>query len=94
MKPVEVIIAVHTPTRPIARAVASVLDGNAVNASVAVVCHNVEPDVIAAELPQAHRDQVAFLAHTDEYRSASARSTQGCGRATPSSSRSWAQMTL
>lgn len=71
MKPVEVIIAVHTPTRPIARAVASVLDGNAANSSVTVVCHNVEPDGIAEELPLAHRDQVRFLAHTDEFRSAS-----------------------
>ena len=39
--PVEVVIACHSTARPLARAVASVLDGNGDVASVTVVAHNI-----------------------------------------------------
>lgn len=71
MKPVEVIIACHTPERPVGRSVASVLKGNGEHASVTVVCHNREVEEIAAAVRPEHREQVRFLEHRDEYRSAS-----------------------
>ncbi|MFD1507223.1 glycosyltransferase family 2 protein [Georgenia yuyongxinii] len=67
---VDVVIAVHTPTRPIARAVASVLDGNGQGVRLSVVCHNIDADQIAAEVPPGHREQVRFLEHRDSVRSA------------------------
>lgn len=70
-KPVDVVIAVHTPTRPVGRAVASVLDGNGDDASVTVVCHNVDADTIAAEIAPRHRDRLTFLEHHDPRPSAS-----------------------
>lgn len=70
-KPVEVIIAVHTPTRPIARAVASVLEGNDAQAGVTVVCHNVDVESIQYELHPGHREQVNWLRHDDRLSSAS-----------------------
>lgn len=63
--PVDVVIAVHTPTRPVARAVASVLEGNAPAARPVVVCHGVDIEAIAAQLPRAHRDRVHWLEHRD-----------------------------
>ncbi|WP_448073236.1 glycosyltransferase [Georgenia yuyongxinii] len=66
---VDVVIAVHTPTRPIARAVASVLDGNGHGVRLSVVCHNIDAAVIAAEVPPGHRDRVRFLEHRDDLRS-------------------------
>lgn len=68
---VDVVIAVHTPTRPIARAVASVLEGNARHTRLSVVCHNVVASDIAAAVDPAHRDQVSWLEHHDGMRSAS-----------------------
>ncbi len=47
---VDVVIPVHTPERPIARAVSSVLDGTVAAVRVNVVCHNVSPDAIAQAL--------------------------------------------
>ncbi|WP_420114931.1 glycosyltransferase [Pseudactinotalea sp.] len=66
---VDVVIAVHDVTRPIARAVRSVLDHNGQGVRLTVVCHEVPVPEIAAKLPDAHRDQVRFLAHTDGRRS-------------------------
>lgn len=72
---VDVVIAVHTSTRPIKRAVASVLDGNAMLGTgkeavrLTIVCHNVDVAVIAAEIPAPHRDRVRFLQHRDGVRS-------------------------
>jgi hypothetical protein len=68
---VDVVIAVHTPDRPIARAVASVLDGNARHTRLTVVCHNVASSDIAAVLDPGHRDRVSWLEHHDGTRSAS-----------------------
>lgn len=47
---VDVVIAVHTPSRPIERAVASVLDHTAAPVRVTVVVHNTEPYPITAKL--------------------------------------------
>lgn len=69
--PVDVVIAVHTPTRPIGRAVASVLDGNAEHARLTVVCHNLPAREIADVLAPEHRDRVRFLPYEDPHRSAS-----------------------
>lgn len=66
---VDVVIAVHDPTRPIARAVRSVLDHNGEGVRLTVVCHEVPSARIAAELPQEHREQVRFLEHSDGRRS-------------------------
>lgn len=70
-RPVDVIIAVHSPTRPVGRAVASVLDGNGAEARLTVVCHNLPAADIAAVIDPRHRDAVRFLEHRDSHRSAS-----------------------
>lgn len=67
---VEVVIAVHTTSRPIGRAVASVLDGNGAQADVTVVCHNVTTEQIAPGVAEHHRQQVRFLEHHDGISSA------------------------
>ena len=68
---VDVVIACHDPARPIARAVASLLDGNAPEAAVTVVCHNRGAEEIAAAIAPRHREHVRYLEHTDPRRSAS-----------------------
>lgn len=70
-RPVEVVIACHTPERPIARAVRSVLHGNEREASVLVVCHNRSREEIAAAIDPADRDRVRYLEHSDPRPSAS-----------------------
>lgn len=47
---VDVTIAVHSATRPIARAVASVLDRTTAPVRVNVVAHNIDPEIIRANL--------------------------------------------
>ncbi|MGC1208051.1 MAG: hypothetical protein WA880_08875 [Ornithinimicrobium sp.] len=79
---VDVIIAVHSPTRPIARAVASVLHGNESQTRLTLVCHNVSPEVIATELPATHRDQISWLEHHDDVHSASGPFNAGMRAAT------------
>jgi len=69
--PVDVVIAVHNPDRPIGRAVASVLDGNAEQVRLTVVCHDVPADAIAAGIAPEHRDRVRLLEHRDGLPSAS-----------------------
>lgn len=62
---VDVTIAVHTRTRPIARAVASVLDRNEALVRVNVVAHNIDPGVIRANLgawADDHRVRILELA--------------------------------
>lgn len=68
---VDVIIACHTPERPVGRAVASVLDGNGEQAHVTVVCHNIGAAEIAAVIRPEHRDRVRLVEHRDSHRSAS-----------------------
>lgn len=63
---VDVIIAVHSRTRPIARAVASIVDGTRADVRVSVVAHNIDPDVIAANLGDlARHERVRLLALSD-----------------------------
>ena len=63
---VDVVVAVHTPTRPVQRAVASILVGTQEDIRVTVVCHNVEPDVISANLgPYSDDPRVRLLSLQD-----------------------------
>ncbi|MGB5952024.1 MAG: glycosyltransferase family A protein [Ornithinimicrobium sp.] len=75
MTDVEVIIAVHTPTRPIAQAIASITHGNMDRAGgrvgLRVVCHNIDVESIADAVPAALRAQVTWMQHRDSARSAS-----------------------
>ena len=63
--PVEVVIACHSTARPLARAVASVLDGNGDVASATVVAHNIAVDELAAVLPEEHAKRVRWLSLND-----------------------------
>lgn len=47
---VDVTIAVHSATRPISRAVASVLEGTAAPVRVNVIAHNIDPEIIRRNL--------------------------------------------
>lgn len=58
---VDLVIAVHTPRRPIGRAVRSVLDGSDDSVRVTVVCHNIDQARIVERIDAAHRDRVRFL---------------------------------
>lgn len=66
---VDVVIAVHTPERPIARAVRSVVEHNGEGVRLTVVCHGVAAEVIVAEIDPRHRDRVRLLEHHDGRRS-------------------------
>ena len=58
MEPVvDVTIAVHTRTRPIARAVSSILDHTATPTRVTVVAHNIDPAIIRSNLGALADDQ-------------------------------------
>ncbi|SHE24013.1 glycosyltransferase family 2 protein [Actinomyces glycerinitolerans] len=67
---VDVVVACHTPARPIGRAVASLLDGNP-EAAVTVVCHNRTAEEIASAIRPEHRELVRYLEHIDPRPSAS-----------------------
>ncbi|WP_109473711.1 glycosyltransferase [Ornithinimicrobium cavernae] len=67
---VEVVIAVHSTSRPIGRAVASILDDNGSQTAVTVVCHNLGADQILPGIAPQHRDRVRLLEHHDGIRSA------------------------
>src|SRR5690625_4325082 len=60
---VDVIIAVHTPQRPILRAVSSVLDHTSADVRVTVVVHNTELAPIAVHLTRYAADHRLRLAH-------------------------------
>lgn len=63
---VDVIIAVHTASRPIRRAVASVLDHTASAVRVSVVAHNLDAEAIRANLAEyAAHDGVRLLSLAD-----------------------------
>lgn len=64
----DVVIAVHTPQRPIERAVASLVDGGLPTAlgssgrlRINVVCHNTEVEPIRQRVAPEHRNLVRFL---------------------------------
>ena len=79
---VDVVIAVHSTQRPIARAVRSVLDHNGEGTRLTVVCHNLAAGEIRPLLDQAHREHVVFLEHKDDHRSASGPFNAGIAAAT------------
>lgn len=60
---VDVVIAVHTPTRPVERAVASVLDHTSATVRVTVVVHNTELEPIHSRLKQFQDDARLRLVH-------------------------------
>lgn len=82
MARVDVVIACHTPTRPVGRAVASVLDDNGEHAAVTVVCHGVGAEAISAVLEPRHRDRVRLLEHDDGIHSAAGPFNAGMRSAT------------
>ena len=63
---VDVIVPVHTERRPIARAVASILDGSAEDIRVNVVCHNTPLAGIADALGSWSDDSRVRLLHLDD----------------------------
>lgn len=67
MEPVvDVTVAVHTATRPIARAVASILEHTSTSTRVTVVAHNIAVDIIAKNLGEwASDDRVRLLELAD-----------------------------
>lgn len=67
---VDVTVAVHSASRPIARAVASVVDNTAAPVRVTVVAHNIDPTIIEANLGEyARHDSVRLLSLQDGIRS-------------------------
>lgn len=67
---VDVTIAVHSATRPIARAVGSILDHTRAAVRVNVVAHNIDPGVIRTNLGDyADHSQVRLLPFADGIRS-------------------------
>ncbi len=66
---VDVVIAVHDPRRPIARAVRSVLDHNGEGARLTIVCHGIAASSIGDVLDSGHADRVRLIEHHDGRRS-------------------------
>lgn len=79
---VDVVIAVHDESRPIARAVRSVLDHNGEGVRLTVVCHEVGQRAIAAAIAPEHRERVRYLEHSDGRRSPSGPFNAGIEAAT------------
>ncbi len=78
---VDVIIAVHSATRPIARAVASVLNHTEARVRVNVVAHNIDPDIIRGNLGlYADHPGLRLLALSDGIRSAAGPMNYGLAR--------------
>lgn len=69
---VDLIIAVHSVERPIARAVRSVLDGSGDEVRVTVVCHDLEATAVADRLGELMLDaRLRLIEHRDGIRSPS-----------------------
>lgn len=67
---VDLFIAVHTPTRPVERAVASVLDHTRARVRVTVIAHNVAPELIKLRLAELIEDpRLRVVPYMDGYRS-------------------------
>ncbi|GAB3631126.1 hypothetical protein GCM10027421_04790 [Microbacterium shaanxiense] len=80
---VDVIIAVHTATRPIARAVASVIDHTEAPVRVNVVAHNIAPDIIRTNLgAYADHPDVRLLPYRDGIPSPAGPMNHGLDQAT------------
>lgn len=63
---VDVTIAVHSDSRPISRAVASVLDHTSAAVRVNVVAHNIDPEIIAKNLGDYANDPRLRLLHLED----------------------------
>lgn len=80
---VDVIIPVHSATRPIHRAVASVFAGTKARVRVIVIAHNIDPVVIRDNLREfADDSRVEMLALTDDIPSPSGPMNHGMDHAT------------
>ena len=80
---VDVIVPVHSASRPIRRAVASVVDHSRSAVRVTVVAHNIDPDVIRANLGEyADRSDVRLLSLRDGIGSPSGPMNLGLEQAT------------
>lgn len=80
---VDVVTAVHTPTRPVERAVSSVLDHTNARVRVSVVAHNTDPAAIAARLGILLEDpRVRLLTHEDDYHTPAGPKNVGLAEAT------------
>ncbi|GAB3631125.1 hypothetical protein GCM10027421_04780 [Microbacterium shaanxiense] len=80
---VDVIIAVHTATRPITRAVASVIDHTEAPVRVNVVAHNIAPDIIRTNLgAYADHPDVRLLPYRDGIPSPAGPMNHGLDQAT------------
>lgn len=85
----DVVIAVHTPDRPVERAVASLLEGGlAAEADaprrlrISVVCHNTDVEPIRQRVAPEHRGLVRFLHHVDGIKSPAGPFNHGIAEAT------------
>jgi hypothetical protein len=79
---VDLVIPVHSASRPVARAVASVVEGTAAPVRVSVVAHNIDPAVISANLgAHAAHPAVRLLALADGIASPAGPMNHGLDRA-------------
>ena len=80
---IDVVIPVHSATRPVDRAVRSVLDGTSADVRVNVVAHNIDPAVIASNLGTLLSDaRVRLLPFEDGIRSPAGPMNHGIDQAT------------
>lgn len=80
---IDVIIAVHSARRPISRAVASVIDHTEAAVRVNVIAHNIDPDIILANLGEyAAHPNVRLLSLRDDIPSPAGPMNLGLDRAT------------
>lgn len=82
---VDAVIAVHDPTRPVARAVSSLADSGLVlgdELRVSVVCHNVAAQSISSAIPRELAAQIRFLELRDGVASAAGPFNAGIHAAT------------
>jgi hypothetical protein len=85
----DVVIAVHTPDRPVGRAVASLLEGGLAAEAGAprrlrinVVCHNTDVEPIRDRVAPGHRELVRFLHYVDGIKSPAGPFNHGIAEAT------------
>lgn len=80
---VDAVIAVHSVTRPIARAVASIVDHTKAQVRVSVVAHNIDPEIIRSNLGEyATHPAVRLLALEDGIHSPAGPMNAGLDHAT------------
>lgn len=81
-RPVEIVIACHSPERRVDRAVRSIVVDNGDVASATVVCHNIDSKVIQERIPKSIRGRVKFLELKDGLQSPSGPFMHGLGQST------------